>query len=1107
MTTPTIEDLDNPMWRICNLYTIRSDEGKPIPFRPNVEQMEVLREIYEYGSMIIVLVKARQLGMSTLMSIICLDTILFRTSIEAGLIDYNSNNAKKKLREKVFYAFDRLHPLIKDCYKVYSRSIQKGEFGIGPVWASNEEQSGEDQPYSTFYAGETPRGGTFQILWFSEWWETAARFHQRSEDILTAGWPAGEQGLRVIETTVHGGKKGAVWTITKQGLGPTGEPLPRNLRTPKTPVVMFFPWWKKKKYREEGSPELVRSEMVTYFEGLSQQLDVEFDHEQMLWYQKQWDTYGAFVKGQYPSTIHECWESPVLGAIWAEALANAKLDGRVGDFPHNPDYEVNTFWDLGAPENTRTSYVQHLAGKHFIIDHDGEMKLTLKARVAHLKAKGYRFGTHFLPHDAGSRMKNGISLQAEFEAELLAQDVPGRVVVLKVTQNKWLGINSFESMIRTCVYINSEPCAVMMEDMDLYRRMEDKKMDGKFTDEIVKANCEHSCLDGDTLIDTDHGEIPIKLLTTSHKVKLGDSWGEIEWVGPTKVGDVLEITFSDGSTLLASPEHKIFTSKGLVRCDALSYMSDVCTKHHPTLTSRNLPNIREQFWTHPSDLTAGHTTLTKRQDTTVGLEEGSIKQFGGSIMDLYLRVWTSIIRIQTRLITTLKISRCFQLPSTALCMQGPVSITLLAEPQRISINIATEPPYGTKAQKGTHGTWSTQKPVSFTSQRTRNVHSVRKYSRLDQGNKSSVQLGVNAGFALVGRMNQRSVSAPYALLPLDAVQKAPRSTVPKNATPHLSVLSVRSVTGARQLYDMTVKDHHCYVANGVLVSNCDSLRYIAEADLAGHLPSTSNGIMTNLYFDAPTIQELTRTMTEHRAGVWNIEYQGNADFRRITARRDDSGGWLRVWEDPVVGRSYIVSLTNGAVCVWRQSFWDAQTGRELPAVMAAACVDETGIHAGNLYQWAAMAAAHYGDAPICLDITSLPGGVEGLKAVGAGVMARRQSLSDRRVGQQSPEIRKYGHEFGTDERLEAYGTMQVLFRDQKAALYCPVTLRQMMSIIIGDAGTPDLLEGAKEHWVRASALALWNIGQAGPMRRPMVSSLPIDYGGSSGQRNGRRKLA
>ena len=39
------ERLLDPHWRVQNLYTIVTDDGKELPFRPNEEQMEFLRGV------------------------------------------------------------------------------------------------------------------------------------------------------------------------------------------------------------------------------------------------------------------------------------------------------------------------------------------------------------------------------------------------------------------------------------------------------------------------------------------------------------------------------------------------------------------------------------------------------------------------------------------------------------------------------------------------------------------------------------------------------------------------------------------------------------------------------------------------------------------------------------------------------------------------------------------------------------------------------------------------------------------------------------------------------------------------------------------------------
>lgn len=501
-----------------------------------------------------------------------------------------------------------------------------------------------------------------------------------------------------------------------------------------------------------------------------------FEVDQALWYQDKWDTYGDSIKSIYPSTIHECWSSQIKGAIWAHAIARLKEEGRYTNVPHLPELEVDTFWDLGAQDNTRTTYVQHQAGARRIIDHDRELNLDLKERITHLKDKGYRFGTHYLPHDGAARQKNGISYQKEFEAELQRQGVGGRVVIIKMTPNKWLGINKTTEMLKKDVWLDQAKCKALTEDLLAYRRKEDKSNPGTFTDSVVEGPETHSA---------------------------------------------------------------------------------------------------------------------------------------------------------------------------------------------------------------------------------------------------------------------------------------------------------------------------------------DSVRYIFEALLLDHLPYTSNGIMTNLYFDAPTIHALSSKLPEHPHKLWTIESVGNEDFRRITARRDDATGWLRTWEDPVIGQSYIVSLTQGAVVVWRASAWDGM--KERPACLVAACVDESGIHVHNLYAWAAMAASHYGDCGVLVDITSLPGAPEELRKRGVMPLARKQPISDRRIGQQSPEIRKPGHDFGIQERLEAYSVMQSMFRDQQAQIHCPKTLSQMQGIIIGEDGTPDLLTGSKEEWVKASALALWQIGLAS-LNMPRRSSVPepSDFRGEQGRRPGRK---
>lgn len=771
--------LADPVWRLTSgqLYQIRSEQGEPIPFIPTVPQMKVIEEIYIHGARVLVIPKARQVRMSTVIALIVLDTILFGSSIQCSLCDIDIPNADRKLEEKVFYAFERLPDYLREHWTPIKKTLSPGIFTI---------QHGDDPTSkSTFYAGQKARGGTNQILWMSEWAELAAKHPSMSAEYLRGAWPAAAEGIRIIESTWSGGKSGDVWGIAKKGLDPhTGLPLPREKCTPLTPRILFFPWYVIPERRLAcPEPSLIRPEVRAYFaQALEASGDV-LDDDQMYWYQEAaLDVYHHEAQFIYPTNIHECWNSKIEGSIWGSALAKAKGEGRVGDVPYQPGLEVDTFWDLGAPENSPCIYVQHDNEQRRFIDADTEIAGgEVSDRVRLLAEKGYRYGTHYLPHDAGQRQKNGKTYSAEFQAELKAQGVSGRVVQLRQTGNKWLGINHFTGLLKKSVWIDERKCAYVIESIAAYRRKPDPTKEGKFLDETVK------------------------------------DWAD-----------------------------------------------------------------------------------------------------------------------------------------------------------------------------------------------------------------------------------------------------------------------------------------HC----------ADACRYVSEAYLEGHLPHTSNGIMANLYFDPARLQAVSARLPEHQPSLWAIDRQGMT-WQHVSARRD-AGGWLRVWETPIIGPRYLVALINGAMGVWKAAMWDGIAQAEAPARLVAACVDEGGINQDRLIEWAALTAIYYGHITVVADTISLPGVVEKLRAQGAGVAARQQSLAERRVGQ-ATAIRKPGHEFDDEARRQGYATLQQAWRDGGAELWCPTILRQMGGVTMQDDGTFEILSGYSTHWLDMAALGVMTLGLASPGYRPAVAPVRMP-GYDDEQENGlqnhrqRRKL-
>jgi hypothetical protein len=78
----TPQELADPIWRICNLYHIVDKSGQLVQFRPNEIQMDFLTNM-GYRNLIL---KARQMGFSTLIQIAILDQCIFLPNVHAGII-------------------------------------------------------------------------------------------------------------------------------------------------------------------------------------------------------------------------------------------------------------------------------------------------------------------------------------------------------------------------------------------------------------------------------------------------------------------------------------------------------------------------------------------------------------------------------------------------------------------------------------------------------------------------------------------------------------------------------------------------------------------------------------------------------------------------------------------------------------------------------------------------------------------------------------------------------------------------------------------------------------------------------------------------------------
>jgi hypothetical protein len=304
MTAGTEEQMKSPLWRIRNLYSIRGLTGKAEKFVPFPEQEEILHNIYMDGHEKIVIPKARQLGCSTLIAIIILDSMLFGAGLQISIVDKTAIDAKKKLDEKIKYGWENLDPALKARYEVVNSNTE--EWRIKRAGAKKEDES-------VVFAGESARGGTNQILWVSEWGTIGLSDKNRSTEILTGALPSADHPgcLTIVETTWKGGRQGDLWPIVNQA-----QMTPERFKGPRDWRIKFIAWWTSATYTDPGDASQLKPDTQDYFEKLQRITGRIFSNAQKLWWQKTGETQGMFMGREYPSTLDECFDAPTEGAFF-----------------------------------------------------------------------------------------------------------------------------------------------------------------------------------------------------------------------------------------------------------------------------------------------------------------------------------------------------------------------------------------------------------------------------------------------------------------------------------------------------------------------------------------------------------------------------------------------------------------------------------------------------------------------------------------------------------------------------------------------------------------------------------------------------------------------
>lgn len=449
--------LADPMWRLTSgeIYKIKTADGRGIiPFEPRAEQVALLGELLAAVEAVktggaalrrLVKLKSRRLGFSTCIGVFIADCLGFRKSFTASLIDQTGDDSSKKMNGIVKVALASL----RESWPI--KTLKENDSELAVDLDVDEQTDGDG--VSTFYAGTKFRGGSADFLWCSELGVIQFEDEARAEEIVTGAFPAARHGVIVVETTWKGGKGGKLWDIIEPSLNGTAADW----------KVDFTPWWVDP--RNVSAIAAHDAESTAYFAKVEPRLlaaGIRLSDEQRRWWASERRVLGIFMQRENPTFLDECWTAPIEGSVYAEAIERARTEGRICPMPIDGNVLVNTSWDLGAPANTVVWYWQAVGREIRIVDVDLNYDGTLVERVGMMRAKGYAYGKHFVPHDAAQTSRSGTTVMSE-----LLPLLPG-VTAVPRCHTEWIGINHLLQMFNTLAFRASPEVLKGLEVLGCY---------------------------------------------------------------------------------------------------------------------------------------------------------------------------------------------------------------------------------------------------------------------------------------------------------------------------------------------------------------------------------------------------------------------------------------------------------------------------------------------------------------------------------------------------------------------------------------------------------------------------------------------------------------
>lgn len=483
-TAELLSHLKDPLWRLNHLYWIQDKDGNKVKFRCNKAQ----EELYHHQHTFNVVLKARQMGITTEIMLFMLDACIFKSHTQAGIIAQSQQDAEYIFKRKIKFAWDNFPSVLKS--RIAESSCSAREM----TWANG----------SSIRVGTSLRSSTINWLLVTELGKTCARFPQKADEIMSGALNTVQAGNRVFIESTAEGSEGAFFNLCQDSIA---------LAQSKRPLTSldfkfhFIAWHKSDDYHLT-TPSEVPQHLHLYFHKLEKQ-GIFLSQTQKWWYVKKEKTLGTAIMREFPSTPDEAFASSGEGRFYVTEFQEMRRNGQLGKVPYQRNRMVFTGWDLGVSDFNCIWFAQRNGPYIQLIDYLECNNKSLADYAAILldkaKALGYRYEACYLPHDGANREMSHHLLWSR--ADQLTREFGFNAVVCPRIKRDIDGVELVRRYLPE-IFIDEKMCAKGIKAVESYRKAWNKAT-ARFEDDKPLHN-EHS-----------HGHKALETLLLGFSTRMG----------------------------------------------------------------------------------------------------------------------------------------------------------------------------------------------------------------------------------------------------------------------------------------------------------------------------------------------------------------------------------------------------------------------------------------------------------------------------------------------------------------------------------------------------------------------------------------------------------